>query len=176
MLAKTNKKEAEVTKKVSSLIVACIAVLGVVAGARHAGAQGFAMKAIDPATRKLTSAYAYSYKEDAKDQTLVMEHGVEGIEYKTGKLTLTGVDKKVLTSFKSGDNQLTVNFKAMEQRTDKDDKTLNVLVLASDEGSVFEFSVTPSSRMLHTLTEQKGDIVAHLKKKGGKPIKKEKTK
>ena len=57
------------------------------------------MQASDPATRKLTSAYAYSYKEDGKDHTLVMEHGVAGIEYKAGKLALTGADKKVLTSF-----------------------------------------------------------------------------
>ncbi len=156
-------------KNSTFIIGLSVLIMVLLAGIPQVVAQDFSAKALDPSKRKITQAYILQYEEKGERKSVAFEHGVANVEYTGGKFTLEDPDKTVLTSWKAGDKQLTVTFKEIQHRTGQGGTVTNILTFAGDDGSEFQFIMSPRSSMIHGLSPSKGDILRYLKKKAERP-------
>lgn len=126
---------------------------------------GFEVVAVDPKAAKPTQLYLYSYKDESKSKTLAMEHHIVLVAFRKGQYKIEGADENLLTSFYSGEKQLSVFFKHVTHQKTSEGQVMNLLTISSPEGEEFVFSMEPSSSMICQLTTYKSDIVKYLKKK-----------
>jgi hypothetical protein len=158
--------------KTTSLILVAIAALGWTAysqnlimkspqGKRIAG---YSANAIDPSKAKLSLVYEYQWVADGKTNGFNCLQKVAGVDYKE-KLTVTGSDTNMDSSYKIKGKAVTVNFKSITQDTDKSGDTVDILTISSEDGKEFKFQVGPITQFYFTI-EDKGEFGRYLKSLG----------
>ena len=125
---------------------------------------GYIAEAVDPAKSKLTQLFVYNYQDGSEKKSLRLEHQVGKAMYKGGKFTISDPGTTLLTSFKKGEEHLSLQFKRIEHSTDEKDRAVNTLVLGSSDGDEFVLKIKNSRSLVHFISQTKGDVIGYLKR------------